>query len=281
LPEGDSVFRAARALNQALAGRTVTRFESVFPALTRIDHDQPLRGRTIEHVIPRGKHLLIGFSGGLVLRTHLRMKGSWHLYRPGERWMRPHHDMRIVIGTDEFDAVAFSVPIAEFTMAGEAAARGPLKDIGPDPLAHDFDAAEAARRIASRTEMEIADALLDQTAMAGIGNIFKSEVLFVTRVNPFARVGQVPREDIERLIATAQKLMRANVGEGATGIRTYGGLRGTTGRLDPGARLWVYGRAGRPCRRCGTPIAKRTQGPHARSTYWCPKCQSGASGAPL
>jgi endonuclease-8 len=195
--------------------------------------------------------------------------------------MRPHHDMRIVIGTDEFDAVAFSVPIAEFTMAGEAAARGPLKDIGPDPLAHDFDAAEAARRIASRTEMEIADALLDQTAMAGIGNIFKSEVLFVTRVNPFARVGQVPREDIERLIATAQKLMRANVGEGATGIRTYGGLRGTTGRLDPGARLWVYGRAGRPCRRCGTPIAKRTQGPHARSTYWCPKCQSGASGAPL
>lgn len=273
MPEGDSIFRAARALNQALAGRTVTRFESVFPALTRIDRDQPLRGRTIEQVVPRGKHLLIGFSGGLVLRTHMRMKGSWHLYRSGERWMRPHHDMRIVIGTDEFEAVAFSVPIAEFTTAGEVAERAPLKDLGPDPLADDFHAAEAARRIASRTEIEIADALLDQTAIAGIGNIFKSEVLFVARVNPFARIESIPHEHIERIIATAQKLMRANIGEGATGIRTYGGLRGTTGRLDPGARLWVYGRAGKPCRRCGTPISRRKQGPHARSTYWCPECQ--------
>jgi endonuclease-8 len=281
LPEGDSIFRAARALNQALAGRTVTRFESVFPALTRIDHDQPLRGRTIEQVVPRGKHLLIGFSGGLILRTHMRMKGSWHLYRSGERWMRPRHDMRIVIGTDEFEAVAFGVPIAEFTTAGEAAERGPLHDMGPDPLADEFDAAEAARRIESRTDMEIADALLDQTAMAGIGNIFKSEVLFVARVNPFTPVDRIPREHIERIVTTARKLMRANVGEGASGIRTYGGLRGTTGRLDPGARLWVYGRAGKPCRRCGTPISRRKQGPHARSTYWCPTCQSTTGGASL
>ena len=273
MPEGDSIFRAARALHQALAGRTVTRFESVFPALTRIDHDQPLRGRTIEHVVPRGKHLLIGFSGGLVLRTHMRMKGSWHLYRSGERWMRPHHDMRIVIGTDDFEAVAFSVPIAEFTTADEAARQAPLKDIGPDPLADGFDVGAAARRIESRAQMEIADALLDQTAVAGLGNIFKSEVLFVARVNPFARVDTIPHEDIVRIIATAQKLMRANVGEGATGIRTYAGLRRTTGRLDPGARLWVYGRAGKPCRRCGTPISRRKQGPHARSTYWCEKCQ--------
>src|SRR5688572_32868083 len=113
MPEGDSIFRAARTLQRALAGRTVTRFESVFPRLTRIDHDTPIRGRSVERVEARGKHLLMWFSGGLVLRTHMRMHGSWHIYRRGEPWQRPRHDMRIVIRTDQFDAVAFNVPIAE------------------------------------------------------------------------------------------------------------------------------------------------------------------------
>jgi endonuclease-8 len=274
VPEGDSIFRTARALERALAGHQVTRFESVFPRLTRIDDDTPIRGRTIERVDARGKHLLIWFSGALVLRTHMRMSGSWHIYRPGERWFRPRHEMRIVIETAPIHAVAFNVPVAEFATSATATDMEALRALGPDPLSPSFDAEEAIRRIQSRGDVEIADALLDQSAMAGLGNIYKSESLFVARVHPFATVRTLAREDVERLVAVAVKLMNANVAETATGgIVTYGGLRRTTGRLDPGARLWVYGRAGKPCRRCGTPISRKKQGPHARSTYWCPRCQ--------
>lgn len=274
MPEGDSIFRAARTLQRALAGRTVTRFESVFPRLTRINDDRPLRGRTIERVEARGKHLLIWFSGDLVLRTHMRMNGSWHIYRPGERWSRPHHDMRIVLETLEMHAVAFNVPVAEFGSAAELARTPALRDLGPDPLSESFVAAEAVDRIASRRDMEIADALLDQSAIAGIGNIYKSEVLFAGRIHPFLKVAELAREDIERLVAIAVKFLRANVSDAARGgIATYAGFRRTTGRSDPGARLWVYGRGGKPCRRCGTPITRGKQGPHARSTYWCDRCQ--------
>jgi endonuclease VIII len=272
MPEGDSIFRAARALDRALAGRTVTRFESVFPQLTRVDADAPLRGRTIERVTSRGKHLLIWFSGDLVLRTHMRMNGSWHIYRPGERWRRPGHDMRIAIGTEAFEAIAFTVPVAEFNTA--AALERELGDVGPDPLDDAFDAAEALRRLRERGEMEIAEALLDQRAMSGVGNVYKSEVLFAGGVNPFARVAEVPDAALEKLIALTVRFMRANVVDGTTAaIVTYTGFRRTTGRADPSARLWVYGRGGKPCRRCGSTIEVAKQGPHVRSTYWCAKCQ--------
>src|SRR5919206_122967 len=182
MPEGDTIFRAARTLNQALAGRTVTRFDSVFSHLTRVDDTSPVRGRTIERVDARGKHLLIWFSGDLVLRTHMRMHGSWHIYRPGERWQRPRHEMRIVVGTTDFEAVAFSVPIAEFLASDDLARSEPVRSLGPDPLSETFDLADALRRLEQRAEMEVADALLDQSAIAGIGNIYKSEVLFAARV---------------------------------------------------------------------------------------------------
>jgi endonuclease-8 len=143
VPEGDTIFRTARTLDRALAGRTVTRFISVFPALTRVDHDHPLRGRVVERVVPRGKHVLMSFSGGLVLRTHMRMHGSWHIYRPGERWMRPHHDMRIVVGTDAFEAVAFDVPVAEFIADRDVERNMALKELGPDVMSAAFDVDEA------------------------------------------------------------------------------------------------------------------------------------------
>jgi endonuclease-8 len=259
VPEGDTIFRAARTLNLALAGRTVTRFDSVFSHLTRVDDTSPLRGRTIERVDARGKHLLIWFSGDLVLRTHMRMHGSWHIYRPGERWQRPRAVMRIVIATPEYEAVAFSVPVAELTTARDLERTAVVRDLGPDILAEEFDTPEVVRRIETMADMEIADALLDQSVVAGIGNIFKSESLFVARVNPFARVAQLSRADIERVINAARRLMRASATE-----RT--------------AQFAVYGRAGRPCRRCGTPISRRKQGEQARVTYWCAKCQ-GVSGA--
>jgi endonuclease-8 len=278
VPEGDTIFRAARTLNRALAGRTVTRFESVFPALSRVDVDEPIAGRTIEKVEARGKHLLFRFSHGLILRTHMRMSGSWHIYRPHERWQRPHCDMRIVVETDQFHAVAFNVPVAEFATDVSLERTRPLSTLGPDPLSADFDSDDAVTRIMGRTGMQIADALLDQSAIAGIGNVYKSEVLFAGRVNPFAGVDELSRGDVERLVAAAVRFLRANVREHTSpSINTYGGFRRTTGRHDPGARLWVYGRAGRPCRRCGMPVSRRKQGPHARTTYWCAQCQPPAA----
>ena len=259
MPEGDTIFRAARSLHHALAGRTVTSFISVLPHLLRVDEDQPLRGRTIDRVEARGKHLLIWFSGGLALRTHMRMHGSWHLYRPGESWQRPRHEMRIAIGTDAYDAVAFSVPTAEFLAAADVDRQSPLRELGPDPLGATFDAAAAAARIAARPELEIADALLDQRAIAGIGNIWKSESLFVAGLNPFTRVAALDAATLEALVVTAAKLLRRS----AAGARP---------------RMWVYGRGGEPCRRCGTPIARRKQGEHARSTYWCERCQTQVLG---
>ena len=275
MPEGDTIFRAARTLHRALAGHIVTRFDSVFPHLTRIDQDRPLRGRTVERVESRGKHLLIWFSGDLVLRTHMRMHGSWHIYRPGERWQRPRHEMRVLVATDSFEAIGFSVPVAEFLTSAELDRQHDLRALGSDPLNDAFDPAAAGAEITARAEMAIADALLDQRAIAGIGNVYKSEVLFICRVNPFALVRDVPAETIAKLIATAARLLQANVTDPTgSGIVTYTGLRRTTGRADPSARLWVYGRGGKPCRRCGTVISRRKQGPHARSTYWCTTCQA-------
>jgi endonuclease-8 len=274
MPEGDTIFRAARTLHRALAGQVVTRFESVLPQLMRIDTDAPLRGRTIEKVEARGKHLLIWFSGDLVLRTHMRMNGSWHIYRPGERWQRPHRDMRIVLETAGMHAIAFTVPVAELVTGAALAQVVPVRDLGPDPLTDSFDADEAIRRIEARGDVEIADVLLDQTAIAGIGNVFKSEVLFGARVNPFLQASQLTRERIAAIVTIATRFMRANVVDSAKeGIVTYAGMRRTTGRSDPSAGLWVYGRAGQPCRRCGTAISRQRQGVHARSTYWCGRCQ--------
>jgi endonuclease-8 len=211
MPEGDTIHRAADALHRALGGRQVTGFISVFPQLTRIDDTHPLPGRTIERVEARGKHLLIWFSGDLVLRTHMRMHGSWHIYRPGERWQRPRHDMRIIVETADFHAVGFSIPIAEFTTVRDLERSGPLQAIGPDVLADDFDVGEAVARVRARPAMDIADALLDQTALAGIGNVYKSEVLFAGRVNPFTPVSGVTDAQLRSLVSIAQRYLRANV----------------------------------------------------------------------
>lgn len=284
MPEGDTIRRAADTLQRAIGGQGVTRFESVLPKLTRVDADAPIRGRTVERVEARGKHLLIWFSGDLVLRTHMRMNGSWHIYRPGERWQRPHRDMRIVVETSAMHAVAFTVPIAEFLTARELATHDVVAELGPDPLSHTFRAEDAIARMQAHAEIAIADVLLDQTVIAGIGNVFKSEVLFGARINPFVPVRQVTSEQLAAIVDVAVRFMRANVVSGFSrtgadtsasgGIVTYTGMRRTTGRADPSARLWVYGRGGQPCRRCGTPIARQKQGPYARSTYWCPRCQT-------
>jgi len=267
MPEGDTIHRAARALHTALAGQRIERFESVFAHLTRVDADQPIAGRHVQRVEARGKHLLMWLDDDLVLRTHMRMHGSWHIYRPGERWQRPRHELRILIETQPYVAVAFAVPVAEFVPAGTIEHEGVVAELGPDLLSDTFDTTEACARLAARPDTAIADALLDQRALAGIGNVFKSEALFAARVSPFAPVASLAPEQLARIVTTAVRQMRANVADTAAAGRT------TTNRLDPSARLWVYGRGGQPCRRCGTPIQRAKQGPDARSTYWCERCQ--------
>jgi endonuclease VIII len=275
MPEGDTIFRAARTLNRALSGKTVVRFESVLPALTRVHDDNPITGRHVETVSAAGKHLLMSFSGGLVLRTHMRMNGSWHIYRTGEPWRRPHRDMRIVVATEDFTAVGFNIPVAEFIRGRDLPRHPELGRLGPDLLSDDFDAAEAVRRIQARAGVEIGDVLLNQRVLAGIGNVYKSETLFACRVNPFVDVQSLDEPVVRKLVETARKFLRANVSSGLASMTTYTGFRRTTARDDPGQRLWVYGRARLPCRRCGAAILARKQGPDARLTYWCPHCQKG------
>jgi endonuclease VIII len=273
LPEGDTIFRAAHTLNRALARKVVTRFESVFPALMRLADDMPVVGRTIESVRSQGKHLLILFSEGLTLRTHMRMNGSWHIYRHGERWQRPARDMRILIATSDFVAVGFNVPIAEFLTERQLARHPQLSELGPDLLAATFDRDEALKRFRARNGDAIGDALLNQRVMAGIGNTFKSEILFVAGVYPFRQVASLSDDELDRVIAAGRQLLRASVLPPAKTLSTAIGRR-TTRSLDPDEKLWVYGRGGKPCRRCGTPIESRKTGVEARLTYWRRCCQA-------
>ena len=274
MPEGDTIFRAARTLHRALAGHVVTRFETLYAQLARVDDDTPLVGRTIEGVESRGKHLLMRFSGDLVLRTHMRMSGSWHVYRPGEAWQRPARDMRVLVATKQFVAVGFSIPVAEFGPPHTLERLEALGGLGPDLLAAEVDEVEAVRRIRARPTEQVANVILNQRVLAGIGNVFKSETLFLAGLDPFAPVSELSDEQLARLVSIARTLLAANVQPSSgEGIATYTSLRRTTGRANPSERLWVYGRAGKPCRRCGTPIVSRKQGLDARPTYWCAKCQ--------
>jgi endonuclease-8 len=275
VPEGDTIHRTAQALHRALIGGTVTRFESAYPHLNRVDTDAPVVGRTIDAVTAHGKHLLVHFSGALVLRTHMRMSGRWHVYRPGERWRAPSWAVRIVIGTAQAVAVALDVVDAEFRDTRRAPRTDVLADLGPDLLSGHFDEDEAVRRLQARGEMEIADALLDQRVMAGVGNVFKSEILFVSGIHPRAGVRSLDEEALRTSVRAARRLLLANAGRPAN---PRAGYRNTTGRLNPAERLWVYGRRGRPCLRCGTPVASAKQGVGARTTFWCPQCQP--QGAP-
>jgi endonuclease-8 len=273
MPEGDTIFRAAGTLHRALAGAPVVRFESVFPSLTRVHEDAPVTGRTVESVRSVGKHILIRFSGGLILRTHMRMNGSWHIYRPGERWRRSRQDMRVLVASPEFEAVGFNIPVAEFLGERDLARHDELCRLGPDVLSEHFQADEAIRRIRAQPSTAAADVLLNQRVIAGLGNVYKSEVLFVCGVHPFAPVRTLSDAAVAALVETARRLLRANTTGELPPMTTYSGYRRTTGRDNPRERLWVYGRSHLPCRKCGTAIQARKHGPDARLTYWCPACQ--------
>jgi endonuclease-8 len=256
-------------------------FRSTYPKLTRFNDETPLAGQTVERVESRGKWLLIHFSGGGTLATHMLMSGSWHIYRPGEKWQQPQANMRIVIENSEYIVVGFRVPVAEMHTAQSLARERRIPRSEIDVLSDGFDANAAALRLLAHGDEEMGDVLLHQEVMAGVGNVFKSEICFVTGLNPFRKVATITREQADEAVAAAQRLLAANVLEdsGDT-IVTYGGRkRRTTHESDPGASLWVYGRKGEPCRRCGEPIRRRIQGPDARVTFWCGRCQPMLDGA--
>jgi endonuclease-8 len=274
MPEGDTIFRAARTLNRALAGKVVTKFETQLPQLARVDYDSPVAGRLIESVESTGKWMSIHFSGDLALLTHMLMSGSWHIYRPGEAWKAPRHQMRVVIHTEDFVTVAFRVQIAEFHTAAGLSRHPGLRRLGPDVLATEFDEAAAASRFKARPELEAGVALLSQSLVAGIGNVFKSEVCFASRVNPFRKVASLTDAELVLLMANARQFMANSVADGVgNGMVTRTGPRQTTNRSDPSERLWVYKRSGEPCRKCGTAVLSGKQGLDARVTFWCPACQ--------
>jgi endonuclease-8 len=275
MPEGDTIFRAARALNRALAGKTVTRFDTALAPLASVNDDKPIAGRTIEKVESRGKWLIVHFSGDLMLVTHMLMSGSWHIYRTGERWRQPRARMRAVIATSDFEAVAFNVPVAQFHTARSLERSTMVPKLGPDLLSESFSEEDARARLAAQGDSEVADALLNQRVMAGLGNVYKSEVCFACQVNPFRKVSSLTVNEIECILERSRKFMAANVADGAgDGIVTYSGPRRTTHAANREERLWVYGRQGRECRRCGATVLMRKQGVGARSTYWCPECQA-------
>jgi endonuclease-8 len=275
VPEGDTIFRAAATMRRALAGATVLDLESPLPRVANAARDRSLIGATIHDVRARGKFLLIQFSTGATLLTHLRMNGSWHLYRPGDRWRRPRRAMRIRIVTEGWEAVGFDIPVIEVHDAASLARSGHLARLGPDPLSTGFNPAAAIDNLRAAGGRSIEEALLDQRAIAGIGNVLKSEVLFLARTYPYASVSTLADDRLREIVELAARLLAENVigVEGLTIARRFGG-RNTTRSSQPGAALFVYGRAGRPCRRCGTPISMRRAGPHARLSYWCPQCQA-------
>jgi endonuclease-8 len=278
MPEGDTIYRAARALQRAIGGKMVTGFETGLAKLARANDDAPLVGRMVEKVESRGKWLLIYFSGDLILVTHMLMSGSWHLYRIGERWRMGRARMRVVIRTEDWEAVAFNVPIAEFHTARSLERSSQVPKLGPDILAGEFTGAGGVERLAAYgreyPEAEIGVVLLNQRVMAGLGNVYKSEVAFAAGVNPFRAMRTINAKEMATMVDFAQRYMKANVVDGkGDGIVTYAGNRRTTHAMNREERLWVYRRMGEECRRCGAVVKMRKQGEQARSTYWCPVCQ--------
>jgi len=257
VPEGDTVFRAARRLHEALAGHPVARFDLRVPQVATVD----LTGEVVHAVVPRGKHILHRI-GAWTLHSHLKMEGEWHVYRRGGRWRKPGYKARAIVGTTEWDTVGFD--LADIAVV-PTEREGELVDhLGPDPLAQDWDPAEAARRLVADPR-EIHVALLDQRNVAGFGNEYANEILFVRGILPTT---PAPEVDTASLVEVGTRMIRANRDRSG---RTF------TGDSRPGQSTWVYRREGRPCRRCGTQIRGGELGAdptRERIIFWCPVCQT-------
>jgi endonuclease-8 len=266
MPEGDVIARAAARLQEALGGALITRVEGSNPAVRR--SASRLVGGRVDEVRSHGKHLLIHLDNGLSIRTHLGMSGAWHVYRSGETWRRTYGAARLVLATDSVTAVCFSAPRIE--VERRRVVESTIAHLGPDVAGAEFDEEEYLRRANGfASHRPVSDLLLSQSVLAGVGNAYKCEILFLERVHPATRVAAFDREGLLALARRAHRLLRANLD---------GSRRSTTG--DRSRPVWVYGRAGKPCLRCGSLIQQAHMGDPLRYTTWCPTCQvrAGISG---
>jgi len=255
MPEGDVVWSTARRLHEALAGRALTRSDFRVPRLATAD----LTGDVVTETVARGKHLLTRTKSGLTIHTHLRMEGTWRV-RPAAEKVRDSHWIRLLLANENWQAIGYQLGVVELIRTSEEAKV--TGHLGPDLLGPDWDRDEAVRRLSAEPDRPIGEALLDQRNLAGIGNVYKAEVLFLRGLSPWQPTGDVA--DIGALADLAKRLLEANK-------ERFGHI--TTGSMRRGEEHWVYGRQGRPCRRCGTPI--RSAGQQDRITFWCPSCQPG------
>lgn len=259
MPEGDTIHRTAAALRTALVGKAVTRFDS-----RRLSGPAPALGRVIERVESHGKHLEIVWDDGLILHTHMRMTGSWHLYRAGEPWRKSSSQLRVAITAAEWTAVCFNAPVVETYREFDRYRHPGFGRLGPDLCNERSDLAECVKRMIAYDDpdLAIAEVLLDQRVACGVGNVYRSEVLWACTMHPLAAVGDVPHADCAELIETAARMLRANLDQSArvTAPDVRGGLA-------------AYGRNGQPCARCGDTIRVGRIGDHQRLLYWCPGCQ--------
>jgi endonuclease-8 len=252
------VWRAATALDRALGGRVLDRTDFRVPRYAVVD----LSGRAVAGARAYGKHLFVRIEGGTSIHVHFKLDGDWRLYRRGRRWAGPGHEIRVVLGAPPWDAVGYRLPVLDLL---DTADEGRITDrLGPDVLGPGWTSAEATARLGSDPARPLADALLDQSLVAGWGNVYKSEICFLSGFDPLTPVGDIAR--LERVVALGHRLIVAN--------RNRNG-HVTTGDLRSGRGHWVYGREGRPCRRCGTIIRREppSRASRERVTYWCPFCQ--------
>lgn len=266
MPEGDALYRFAERVGAALTGKVIRTARSHGPGpVPQVDR---VVGATCTAVRSTGKNLLISFDNGLVLRGHLRMYGTWHVYRPGESWRRPEREARLVLEAEDVVVVNFSAPVVELLEERALEHHRPIAGLGPDLLADNFDAGEALRRMRhpARAELTIGDAIMDQRVVAGVGNIWKHESLFHCGINPWRRVRELSDDELRGLLLRARALLRASVGKS----NDLG--------LSHRPEMWVYMRAGHPCRRCFTRLRAGPQGVDIRQTVWCPKCQPVVEG---
>lgn len=259
MPEGDTIHRAASALRTALAGKQMIRFDA-----PRLVGPVPEAGRIVERVESHGKHLEIEWDDGLVLHTHMRMTGSWHLYRQGDRWRKPYSAMRATIEIEDWLAVCFNAPVVETYRTPDRRRHPGMGRLGPDLCKADTDLAAVVNLLLSYPDAaaRLGEVLLDQRAMCGVGNVYRCEVLWANELSPFAPVGALTEHDAVRLVNTAATMLRSNLGhtKRITAPEVKGGLA-------------VYGRNGQRCHRCGATIESRRTGQQARLLYWCPGCQ--------
>lgn len=258
MPEGDTVWRTARALDKALAGSRILGSDFRVPQLAETD----LTGQLVHDTVSRGKHLFTRIGDDLTIHSHLKMEGSWHLYRPETRWRRPTHEARVVLLTPRWIAVGFSLGVLELLPRDQE--EKAVAHLGPDLLGPDWDLAAAVHRLAADPDRTIGEALLDQRNLAGIGNLYAAEVCFLSGVHPRTPVGRVAA--LPRLVERARAVLSAN---------RHRSTQSTTGTTRRGQQHWVYRRDGQPCLRCGTVVESAMLGPagRERATYWCPACQ--------